>query len=58
MAQWLVNEFKDFKKQVLEKLDSAVEKWVQGQIQDAERLTKLEGEIKAMKARMGKSKHD
>jgi len=52
--QWLINEFKDFKKEVFTRIDSAVEKWVQGQIQDAERLQKLEGEIKAMKARMGR----
>ena len=54
--QWLINEVRDFKKEVFQKIDQAIEKWVQGQIQDAERLTKLEGELKAMKARMGKTK--
>ena len=52
--QWLINEFKDFKAEVFKRIDSAVEKWVKGQIEDAERITKLEGEIRAMKARMGK----
>jgi hypothetical protein len=53
-VQWLINEFKDFKKQVFEKVDAAVAQWAKGQIEDAERFAKLEGEIKAMKARMGK----
>lgn len=54
--QWLMNEFKAFKADVAAKIDHALEKWVQGQIEDAERLTKLEGELRALKARMGKSK--
>jgi hypothetical protein len=42
-VQWLINEFKDFKKEV--------------QLKDNdERLTKLEGELRALKARMGKQK--
>jgi hypothetical protein len=53
-VQWLINEFKDFKRDVMLKLDAAVSEYVKKQIEDAERLTKLEGEIKAMKARMGK----
>ena len=52
--QWLLNEFKQFKADVVEKIDKAVEKWAQGQMEAAERFLKLEGEIKAMKARMGK----
>lgn len=56
--QWLINEFKDFKAQVFKKIDDAIAAWARGQVEDAERLTKLEGEIKAMKARMGKSKQD
>jgi hypothetical protein len=54
--QWLINEFKDFKRDVMLKLDAAVSEYVKKQIADAERILKLEGEIKAMKARMGKPK--
>jgi hypothetical protein len=51
-VQWLINEFKDFKKEVQKKLDSFLESPV---LKDNdERLTKLEGEIRALKARMGK----
>lgn len=56
MSKWLVNEWNKFKSDIHQKVDSAVEKWAQGQIQDAERFVKLEGELKAMKARMGKNK--
>lgn len=52
--QWLINEFKDFKADIQKKLDAVLESPV---IKDNDaRITKLEGEIKAMKARMGKSK--
>lgn len=54
--QWLINEFKDFKADVGRRIDEAVAAYVNRQIADAERITKLEGEIKAMKARMGKQK--
>lgn len=54
--QWLINEFKDFKKEVATRLDEAIAAHVNKQVADAERITKLEGEIKAMKARMGKQK--
>ncbi len=52
--QWLINEFKDFKVEVTKRIDSAVSAYVAKQVQDAERITKLEGELKAMKARLGK----
>ena len=52
--QWLLNEFKQLKTDVVEKIDKAIDKWAQGQIEAAERFVKLEGEIKAMKMRMGK----
>ena len=52
--QWLINEFKDFKADVQKKIDAAIASWATKQIQDAERITKLEGEIRAMKARAGK----
>jgi hypothetical protein len=55
-VQWLINEFKQFKVDVMAKIDDAIAKHVQEQVSAAERLTKLEGEIKAMKARAGKSK--
>ena len=49
--QWLLNEFKQFKQDVMAKLDSAK---MDGDL--AVRVEKLEGEIRAMKARMGKNK--
>ena len=52
--QWLMNEFKDFKAEVFKRIDEAVSNWVKGQIEDAEKFAKLEGEIRAMKARMAK----
>jgi hypothetical protein len=52
--QWLINEFKDFKAEVFKRIDEAVTSWAAGQIKDAEELEKLRGEIKALKARMGK----
>jgi hypothetical protein len=52
--QWLINEFKDFKAEVQNKIDAAITSWAKAQIEAAERLTKLEGELRAMKARMGK----
>lgn len=52
--QWLLNEFKAFKGEVVAKIDKAVENWAKGQIEAAERFVKLENEIKAMKARAGK----
>jgi hypothetical protein len=55
-VQWLMNEFKQFKVDVAAKIDEAIGKYVQEQVAAAERLTKLEGELKAMKARMGKQK--
>lgn len=52
--QWLINEFKAFKAEVFAKIEEAAAKWALGEIQHAERFAKLEGELKAMKARMGK----
>lgn len=52
--QWLINEFKDFKADVAKRIDDAVSAHIAKQIENAERITKLEGEIKAMKARAGK----
>lgn len=54
--QWLINEFKAFKKDTLAKMDAALEEHAKKQIQAAEDVVKLRGEITAMKARMGKSK--
>jgi len=53
-VQWLINEFKAFKAETLAKVDEVVSEHVRKQIDAAERITKLEGEIKAMKARMGR----
>jgi hypothetical protein len=52
MMQWFVNEVRE----KLAAIDSRIERWVSTQIESAERLTKIEGELKAMKARMGKTK--
>ena len=56
LGQWFLNEVREKFASLGKKLDEAIEKWAKGQIEDAERLTKLEGEIRAMKARMGKQK--
>jgi len=53
-VQWLINEFKDLKREVQEKIDSALNSPVVKE-QDA-RIAKLEGELKALKMRMGKNK--
>jgi hypothetical protein len=53
-VQWLINEFKQLKVDVAKKVEDAIAEHVQKQIEAAERITKLEGEIKAMKARMGR----
>lgn len=51
MMQWLVNDFKALKAEVL----GEIEKLKQQKPDDLEaRVAKLEGEIRAMKARMGK----
>jgi len=52
--QWLINEFKAYKQELTTKLDSAIEKWAKDQIEAAEEVKKLKGEISALKARMGK----
>ena len=54
--QWLVNRFEAFKKETAEKVDGAIASWAKSQIESAERLKKLEGELMAMKARLGKNK--
>ena len=54
MMQWFVNEVRENLSDLTKKLDAAITSWAKGQIEDAEKLTKLEGEIRAMKARMGK----
>lgn len=52
--QWLINEFKQFKKDTEAKIEAKLSEYAQKQIQAAEELVKLRGEITAMKARMGK----
>jgi hypothetical protein len=56
MMQWFVNEVREKFAEIGNKVDAAITSWAKGQIEDAERLSKLEGELKAMKARMGKNK--
>jgi uncharacterized small protein (DUF1192 family) len=67
--QWLINEFKQFKKDVGDRVDllqKQVERYEMKEKEEAalwvgvqpeairDRITKLEGEIRALKARMGK----
>ena len=52
--QWLINEFKSFKEEVVQTIDAAVDSWAQKQLRAAEDIEQLRGEIKAMKMRMGK----
>ena len=54
--QWLINEFKDFKTEVSKKIDQAIAEQAGKHQEASERIQKLEGEIRAMKARMGKNK--
>ena len=54
--QWLMNEFKAFKADVAKKIDDAIAKWANEQVQAAEEVKKLRGEIQALKMRMGKNK--
>jgi len=54
--QWLINEFKALKAEVFTKIDKIVDDHTQKQIQAAEDIQKLKGEISALKARMGKVK--
>ena len=56
MMQWLINEFKDFKAEVSKKIETAIAEQAGKHQEAAERIHKLEGEIRAMKARMGKNK--
>jgi hypothetical protein len=51
--QWLINEWKAFKKEVIQLVEDKKD-----DAQLTERVTKLEGELKAMKARMGKKSPD
>jgi hypothetical protein len=54
MMQWLVNDFKSLKAEVEAKIQAILESPV---IKDNDaRISKLEGEIRALKARMGKQK--
>ena len=54
--QWLINEFKQFKVDVMARVDKVVDDWAARQVIVAEDIEKLKGEIKAMKARSGKIK--
>jgi hypothetical protein len=58
MLQWFINETREAIGSLTKKIDAAVESWVKTQTEAAERITKLEGELKALKARMGKSKQE
>ncbi len=51
--RWLINEWHDFRDEIRKKIDDHIAKQI-GAAVEVERITKLEGEIRAMKARMGK----
>lgn len=50
MMQWFVNEVRDRFQQI----DQRIEGWARKQVEDAEAIAKLKGELMAMKARLGK----
>ena len=50
MMQWFINEVRG----KFEQLDQRIEGWVKKQVEDAEAITKLKGELMALKARLGK----
>ena len=52
MMQWFVNEVRD----TFRKMDAAFAEHVKKQIEVATEIEKLKGELRAMKARMGKQK--
>ena len=54
--QWLVNEVRAFQKEVLGKIESLWAENYKFKEDAAIEIEKLKGEIKAMKARMGKKK--
>jgi len=61
--QWLANEVRAFRKEIISMLEAAKEEYRQNYIAHISRngelerrLDRLEGEIKAMKMRMGKQK--
>jgi hypothetical protein len=56
ILQWFINETREKTSELEKKLDSAITGWAAGQIEAAEKIQKLEGEIRAMKARAGKNK--
>jgi len=55
MMQWLINDFKALKAECFKRIDDAIGKWAASQLEAAERFKKIEGEIRAMKARAGKN---
>jgi hypothetical protein len=50
MMQWFINECHE----AFERVDQKIEGWARSQVEAAERIKKLEGELRAMKARAGK----
>ena len=56
MMQWLVNEWKAFREEINQRVEGIAQMSKDSAL--AERVTKLEGELRAMKARMGKQKQE
>ena len=57
MMQWFVNEVRENFRLLGKKVDEAIAEHVKNQIEAAEKITKLEGELRALKARMGKKQN-
>ena len=56
MMQWFVNEVREKFEQMNQRIEGLAQMVKEPAV--AERITKLEGELKAMKARMGKQKQE
>jgi len=57
MMQWLVNEWKAFQEQINQRVEGLANLQKESSPL-VERVTKLEGELRAMKARLGKNKNN
>lgn len=50
IGQWFINEVRE----TFEKVNQRIEGWAKSQVENAEEIKKLKGELMAMKARMGR----
>ena len=54
IMQWFVNETREKLTELGQKVEAAISGFAASSVKNAEEIEKLKGEIKAMKARMGK----